>query len=193
MPTNTPIDRRSQRSQDLLLNALVELMQARGYERLTIQNLLDRAGVGRATFYAHFNSKDDLLASSIARLHAAMAREQAAAPGQCLAFVAPFFAHLHSHRAIYKMTVARASEHTVEQQVRTMLHTLVQQGLAMHALPIDAVLGVEPAAHYIVGALWTTVVWWLDSGSLLSPQEISTRFLKQTFAGLASAGVRLPA
>ena len=61
-------DRRVQRTRELLLDALFALIVERGYERLTIQNLLDRAGVGRATFYAHFESKDELLASSIARL-----------------------------------------------------------------------------------------------------------------------------
>jgi AcrR family transcriptional regulator len=191
MTSSDATDRRSQRSQDLLLDALVALMQERGYERLTIQNLLDRAGVGRATFYAHFDSKEQLLANSIARLHQAMAGVQLAAPTQCLAFIAPFFAHLDSHRAIYNMTVARASEHTVERHVRAMLHTLVRQGLAMHAASVEAAVGVEPATHYIVGALWTTAVWWLGSGSALPHEDISAGFLRLTFAGLESAGLRL--
>jgi AcrR family transcriptional regulator len=189
MTSSEATDRRSQRSQDLLLDALVMLMQERGYERLTIQNLLDRADVGRATFYAHFDSKDDLLACSIARLQQAMGRVQTAAPLQCLAFIAPFFAHLDSHRAIYTMTVARASEHTVERHVRAMLHALVQQGLAMHTTSIDAAFGMELATQHIVGAIWSTVVWWLDSGSALSPQDISALFLRLTFSGLESAGL----
>jgi AcrR family transcriptional regulator len=192
MSSSQATDRRSLRSQDLLLDALVVLMQERGYERLTIQNLLDRAGVGRATFYAHFDSKDDLLASSIARLQQAMAHVQTAAPAQGLAFVAPFFAHLDSHRAIYKMTVARDSEHTVERHVRAMLQTLVRQGLAMHATSIDAAIGIELATQHTVGALWTTVVWWLDSGSQLSPQDISARFLRLAFSGLETAGLPPP-
>jgi len=61
-------DRRVKRTRELLLDALVHLLMERGYEKLTVQNLLDRAGVGSATFYALFQSKDELLASSIARL-----------------------------------------------------------------------------------------------------------------------------
>src|SRR5689334_23185891 len=64
LPTKT-LDRRAQRSRDLILEALFALMTERSYERLTIQNVIDRAGVGRATFYAHFESKDELLAASI--------------------------------------------------------------------------------------------------------------------------------
>ena len=66
--TSSPqhIDRRVQRTHEALLESLRQLMSERGYERLTIQNLLDHAGVSRATFYAHFSSKDDLLTTSIA-------------------------------------------------------------------------------------------------------------------------------
>src|SRR6267154_677520 len=61
-------DRRVQRTRALLLDAFVALMIERGYEKLTVQHLLDQAGVGRATFYAHFRSKEELLACSIERL-----------------------------------------------------------------------------------------------------------------------------
>ena len=56
-------DRRVQRTRMILLDALRTLLMERGYERLTIQAILDRAGVGRATFYTHFKSKDDLVAA----------------------------------------------------------------------------------------------------------------------------------
>ncbi len=67
MPATKP-DRRVVRTRELLLDAFVSLLLERGYERMTVQDLLDRAGVGRATFYAHFRSKDDLLTSSVSRL-----------------------------------------------------------------------------------------------------------------------------
>jgi len=65
---------RAARSRDLLLNALFTLMAERGFERLTTQNLIDRAGVGRATFYAHFQNKDELLVASIGRLRVEYSR-----------------------------------------------------------------------------------------------------------------------
>jgi len=70
--TQKKLDRRVQATREGLLDALFALMAERGYERLTIQNLLDRADVGRATFYAHFESKDELLACSVARLRAGL-------------------------------------------------------------------------------------------------------------------------
>ncbi len=51
------IDRRVQRTRRLFLDALVSLIQENGYEAITVQDILDRADLGRSTFYAHFRSR----------------------------------------------------------------------------------------------------------------------------------------
>jgi AcrR family transcriptional regulator len=56
-------DRRVQRTRQLLRTALVPLIEENGFEALTVQDIIDRANVGRATFYAHFDKKEDLLVS----------------------------------------------------------------------------------------------------------------------------------
>lgn len=56
-------DRRVQRTQQLLREALFALIQEKGFEKLSVQDIIDRANVGRATFYAHFDNKEDLLLS----------------------------------------------------------------------------------------------------------------------------------
>jgi AcrR family transcriptional regulator len=54
-------DRRIQRTRALLLSALLDLIVERGYEELTVQDIVDRANVGRSTFYKHFLDKHELL------------------------------------------------------------------------------------------------------------------------------------
>jgi len=61
-------DRRVQKTRKLLQDALIELVAEKGYETITIQELLERANVGRSTFYAHFQDKDQLLYSILDRL-----------------------------------------------------------------------------------------------------------------------------
>src|SRR5689334_21361134 len=56
-------DRRVGRTRDLLQKALLELIDERGYDAITIQDIVDRANVARATFYVHYTSKDDLFLS----------------------------------------------------------------------------------------------------------------------------------
>ncbi len=60
MTEKTP-DRRVRRTRENLFSALSELMQEKRYNKITIQDIIDRADVGRSTFYAHFETKDDLL------------------------------------------------------------------------------------------------------------------------------------
>ncbi|MEM6707029.1 MAG: TetR/AcrR family transcriptional regulator, partial [Acidobacteriota bacterium] len=61
-PDSTPKpDRRVTRTKRLLRQALMELVREKDYARITVQDILDRADVGRSTFYTHYRDKDDLL------------------------------------------------------------------------------------------------------------------------------------
>ncbi len=67
MPQND-VDRRVQKTRKLLQDALIELVAEKGYESVTIREILDKANVGRSTFYAHFQDKDQLLHGILDRL-----------------------------------------------------------------------------------------------------------------------------
>ena len=56
-------DRRTRRTYQALRHALVDLMERKNYDAITVQELLDQADVGRSTFYNHFYDKDDFLSS----------------------------------------------------------------------------------------------------------------------------------
>ena len=59
------MDKRKERTRRAIQQAFVELIAERGFSDVTVQDILDRTGVGRATFYAHFHGKEDLLAHQI--------------------------------------------------------------------------------------------------------------------------------
>jgi AcrR family transcriptional regulator len=63
-----PIDRRVARTRAMLQQAHVSLILEKGYEATTIEDICDKANVGRSTFYAHYTSKDDLRRSSFEHL-----------------------------------------------------------------------------------------------------------------------------
>jgi AcrR family transcriptional regulator len=65
-------DRRVQRTQQLIRTALMSLIEEKGFVALTVQDIIDRANVGRATFYAHFDNKEDLPVSGFDGLRAAL-------------------------------------------------------------------------------------------------------------------------
>src|ERR1700724_2943052 len=53
-------DLRIGRTRSPLSNALVALMQEKLIDKITVQEVLDRATVGRSTFYLHYRDMDDL-------------------------------------------------------------------------------------------------------------------------------------
>lgn len=58
-------DRRTQKTKKFLAEALMALIIEKGYDAVTIQDIIDRANVGRSTFYSHYESKDQLLIGNI--------------------------------------------------------------------------------------------------------------------------------
>jgi AcrR family transcriptional regulator len=182
-----PVDRRAARTRALLLQALPALMAERGFERLTIQNIIDRAGVGRATFYAHFENKEELLAASVGGLRAWLEAMRERAPAQPFAFMLPFFEHLESHRAIYRTTFERESEVSVERLIRAMMRELVRAELTAKRTPRQDDAAIELATQFVVSTFWSVTVWWMGGGGALRPAEVDALFLRLAQPGLELA------
>ena len=90
-------DRRIRRTRESLGDALVELMQEKPFAAITVQHVIDRANVGRSTFYAHYRDKDDLFLSDAEDFFEMMSN-LLLRPGEVSRRVAPV-AELFSHVA----------------------------------------------------------------------------------------------
>jgi len=187
MSTAAPhTDRRIQRTREALLDSLRLLMSERGYERLTIQNLLDHSGVGRATFYTHFSSKDDLLATSVRGLRGWLMAAAAQRTGERLAFTLPFFQHLESHAALYRQNVRRG-EVTVGHEIRTMLREMIRGDLMRQTGAGADSATVLLTTEYLTGALWSTIAWWMASAQEMRSADIDRIFRRLVFSGVPGA------
>jgi AcrR family transcriptional regulator len=104
-------DRRVVRTRRALGSALVELMLARRFDDISVQQVLDRARVGRATFYAHFRNKNDLLLSDAQRFFGMLEGHFLAHAGESrrVAPVAELFSHVADyHRFTRALEASRA-------------------------------------------------------------------------------------
>src|SRR5438445_3241053 len=129
-------DRRIQRTRLMLRSAMVSLIRERGFEALTVQDIIDRADVGRSTFYSHFKSKEDLLEGSVAMLRASLKKFQLrarAAAGKSeerfFAFSHELIAHAHDHRDAFAAMVGKRSGTLFETHLRRMIADLVRDDL----------------------------------------------------------------
>lgn len=197
MKTRKP-DRRVARTRELVLDAFLGLMVERGYETMTVQDLLDRSGVGRATFYAHFKGKEDLLASSVRRLQGGLReawQQTAAGHGRSerpLGFARAFFHHVDGHRRIYDLMIGRPSEVTIDRYMRRMLGELIREDLLGRPGARRGARGLDVAVQFVTGALWSLVSWWIVTRARLSADEMHAQFERLALQGLDGALGRTP-
>ncbi len=178
-------DRRVQRTRRALREALVALLVDRDWDELTVQDICDRADVGRSTFYTHFIDKDELLAAGLdelgqmLRAHRPPAGDGARDP---LGFARGLIDHVSEQQRLFRALLGKRSGHLVQDRFRQMLLEVVRHGLA-GAVGRDK---LEPLVHYVAGALLELVTWWIDSNTPLAPGEVEALFRRLTAPALAA-------
>jgi AcrR family transcriptional regulator len=189
-------DRRVRRTRRLLRKALLSLILERGYDHVTVQDVLDRADVGRATFYAHFRDKDDLLVSGADELRASLRQQVSkfvAADGspnqERLEVIRVLFEHAALHRRLYHAMLGRRGAGTILKYAHQDLTALFRE----HLEEVIAHRGLRPTvpvdivAHYVVSSLLALLTWWLDNDLPYTAHEMSQVFQKLTRSGVAGA------
>jgi AcrR family transcriptional regulator len=179
--TGNELDRRVRRTRRALREALVTLIAERGYEKVTVQDVLDRADVGRSTFYAHYRDKDDLFGACFDDLRTGLERDLAAtaggAPHDPIRPLGVVFEHAYRNRAVYQALCGRSGETTGTRH----LHRLILDELRAHLSPAGLRLPVDVVVEYLAGALLGVLVWWVRQGFPQPPAEIAR--ICQSMAG----------
>src|ERR687893_810862 len=126
-------DRRSRRSRRLIVDALLALMQEKRYDRITVQEIIDRADVGRTTFYAQFQSKEDVLQSEFARVLDLLHEEHCVSVEDPIDHLLPslgFLRHIQEHQSLFSALLRGRGSDLHEQAVHRHLRDHAMQQLA---------------------------------------------------------------
>lgn len=129
-------DRRVRRTRDLLHRALIELMIERGYERVTVTDVIDRADVGRSTFYAHYRDKDDLLVVSCTEFLRREIERVRGTTGSPLAPLRVMFQLAADYPDVYQPLIGPKSSATVLRAYQQSISSILSEQLAA-ALDMD--------------------------------------------------------
>jgi AcrR family transcriptional regulator len=185
---STP-DRRVRRTRKAIQDALISLMTEKRYEAVTVQDIIDRADVGRSTFYMHYTDKDDLLRDNFAVLRSLVEQPvplEAANRRRLLRFSLPLFRHIHAERRLARALFGRPGGGPVVRQVEEVLTDIVRTELAeLFATDPPSRAPEDAVVRYVVGAYLALLDWWLDAEPVLSPEEAD-----RIFQTLAAPGVR---
>jgi AcrR family transcriptional regulator len=172
-PRPRPLDPRVARTQQQLHEALIALTLERGWDTLSVQQVCERAGVGRSTFYVHFADTEELLLSRFQRDHIV---PRATGP---FGFLRPLIEHVGAHRTLYRALLGTRCERAVRGRFLGIVSELVEADVA-RALP--AAPQRMAATRYVSGACYETLTWWLEQREPQASSELE-RWMRQFSTG----------
>lgn len=189
-------DRRVQRTQKLLHQALTCLILEKKYESITVQEILDRADVGRSTFYLHFRDKDELLVSGFQYLQSFLESVQKAAAAlpaksyeRTIGFSQAMFEHAQEYRRVNRAMLGSSAEVVVRRQIHSVLAGVVRCELQLEwprRKRGDGPVSPELLSHFLVSTFVSVLTWWLNSRNPMSPKDINAAYRHLVLPCLAS-------
>jgi len=187
-------DRRARRTRSLLHAALVELILERGYDRVTVQDILDRADIGRSTFYNHYPSKDELLLSRVheledavrARISTGAQNPEEKSSTSLMAPMQPLFEHAGDHRALCQAMLAggRATD-LAFRSGRMMLRDTLTTHLSSRFAVTDS-NRLDLAVTFVINGMFGVIARWLEAQPQRSADSVFSDFDQLAAEGLGA-------
>lgn len=173
-------DRRTLKSRQFIHEALFSLMQEKAYNKITIQDIIDRANVGRSTFYAHFEDKEALLLSSIEHLFSALkqyVKSYTELGDTRLIPIVELFEHIKENSRLIKgLLKAKSAELFFEkaqaywnQEIKEYLYSRLPEGS-------EPKVPVEILTNHISSTLIFLLKWWVSNKMSYTPQQMDRYF-----------------
>lgn len=194
-------DRRIQRTRQSLRTALMELIKEKDYDALSIEEITERANVGRTTFYLHYKDKDDLLMEEFTTtiyervqtlseipfsvwLPVSKNDDENNKPLQPLLLV---FQHIHDHSELYYLLLQSANSNRIVERIRKVstdaIIKFVETKMETDPIPVLSEVPIEFFAAFFSGALLSIVNWWIKEDMHHTPEEVTDMFRSLFFRG----------
>lgn len=175
------MDRRQKKTRAAIYAAFEELMSREHYSSVTVAQIIEKADIGRSTFYAHFETKDDLLAAMCQEMFDHIfegVNEQCAShPNLVTESLEGKLAHLlyhlrDSHSGICGKLILEGESHFTN-YFRRQLRTLFERDAKVKrgAAPVDFVYNVY------ISAFISCANWWFQNSCKQKPEQIANWFL----------------
>ena len=177
--TETRQDRRSQRTQQALMDALIALLAVKRYDEISVNDIIERANGGRSTFYAHYQAKDDLLKRGFERALGMLIQQVGISEaGQGLRLdIAPLFRHAQGHYEIYRTLVWGSGFDVLTRDGHAALSAKFQESLARFLSgKAEPSIPIAILAYSLAGTLLLLLKWWLDNKMPYSAEDMDEIF-----------------
>jgi AcrR family transcriptional regulator len=189
-------DRRIGRTRRNLREALMALILEKGYAAVTIEDITQRADLGRTTFYLHYKDKEELLLESIettakdlyAQVNAEEAAETGPTPQSGLRAINRVFQHAAANSILYRIILEGGAASKGRHYILEFLSDAVQPYLAREESdPTEKSIPLTVCAHYFSTALLGFLTWWLEEDMPYPPEQAAAYFTQLFLFGIRGA------
>ncbi|WP_308465263.1 TetR/AcrR family transcriptional regulator [Rathayibacter soli] len=189
-------DRRVRRTRKALHETFISLVLEKGYDQLTVQDILDRADIGRSTFYAHYRDKEALLTACFDGVREQLTSEfdaltTAGLPIEVYRPAELIFDHAYRNQRIYRAICGRNGGGIVLRYLHTLIVDVLLEHLRRQAnasVSGDRVADSTPdevAAEFYAAATVGLLAWWIDQDFARDPRSLATDFRRLAGRGAA--------
>ncbi len=184
------MDRRQQKTRIAIFSAFTALLSEKSYSRISVQDIIDRADVGRTTFYAHFETKDYLLKELCAELFDHITDSAMGHSGEHRHFFdcsAPDSVFLHLIQHLQKNDnhvlnlLSSENSDIFRRYFKSNLKKLVVSQYGVSLPLADSGLPRDYVVNHIAASFVETADWWISRKMKESPEEITEYFLLSVF------------
>ncbi|HEY1013682.1 MAG TPA: TetR/AcrR family transcriptional regulator C-terminal domain-containing protein [Herpetosiphonaceae bacterium] len=166
-PTGEPGDPRVRRTRQALREALLALIEERGFAAILVQDIADRAAINRVTFYKHYRDKYDLLEQTMQAMLGeltdsldALLRE----PSDQAVFdgLVHWLEHVSAHASFYRTMLGKGGNAAFAARLRAHLEAMVSQALADEPDLEPAAMPFAVLLRFSAGGFLSVTEWWLE-------------------------------
>jgi AcrR family transcriptional regulator len=180
-------DRRAARTRRSIRQALMDLMHGGRFEDITVQDILDRADIGRSTFYAHYTDKEDavrqMFEEMLESLTRGVAREED--PEEASFPIGLMLRRLRDQRSTQGVWISDRGQEFLLSGGQAYWNRRIERELRAHQKGRgEPGIPYAVAAQMVTGAATALVNWWIKNRMPHTPEEMQAMFDRMMMPGI---------
>ncbi len=172
------MDRRQKKTRKAVFSAFSELLEIKRYEHITVQDIIDRADIGRSTFYAHFETKDMLLKEMCSDIFDHIFGGQICDYREEGTELESKLAHILWHIGEIKTDVCGILNSQSAELFTRYLNENLNRLFSLYISDFKVDVPNEFLLNYLVGSFSHTIKWWVESNMTLPSKKVAQYFIR---------------
>ncbi|WP_263705885.1 TetR/AcrR family transcriptional regulator [Shouchella tritolerans] len=190
-------DLRILRTKQSIRKAFYELIQEKGYEAITVQDIADQAMINRNTFYLHYQNKPDLLDTCMNELLSDLKDAILFCPISMNPFsislletvMQTVLEHISLNMTFYRsMLIEENRIYPFQAKMEHIIKDKLMEGWKPAQENAPLAISNELLIEYLGSAFMGIVIWWIKNDKPLSKEVVSSQFSKIVAYGHLRAG-----